>query len=318
MSKPFKSIDNQIALIKSRGMVIENENYACSFLLKHNYYNVMNCYGKFLKLKGINKADEFIPGSNFSEVEAILNFDRKLKSVIFRYVLIIEDYFRSILAYTICEMTNDSQSYLKGEWYINSKGYLSLLKDLTKIIDENLKTKNNAIYHYKNQHNEIPLWVLIDFMTFGQSIRLFNYFDISIQREVSRRMNDIINEKTEFNDVKLYYQQLYVILDNLKNLRNLVAHNNKIFNYKSRYEYPLIEELYCKDESDYKNRRSVFDSIVILRVFLTECDSELMFKDIRNLIIELEDNLKTIKSSDVLNNLGFSIKLLNKLCTSKL
>ena len=46
MSKPFKTLDEQISILKSRGLIIPDEEAAKLSLLCNNYYNVINYYSK--------------------------------------------------------------------------------------------------------------------------------------------------------------------------------------------------------------------------------------------------------------------------------
>ena len=41
-SKPFKTLDEQIEILKSRGLIINDENFARDFLLKNNYYRTIH------------------------------------------------------------------------------------------------------------------------------------------------------------------------------------------------------------------------------------------------------------------------------------
>ena len=44
MSKPFKTLDEQISILKSRGLIVHDDESAKLSLLCNNYYNVIN-YG---------------------------------------------------------------------------------------------------------------------------------------------------------------------------------------------------------------------------------------------------------------------------------
>ena len=45
--KPFRTLDEQINILKNRNLNFKNENKAKEYLLKYNYYNVINCYSKY-------------------------------------------------------------------------------------------------------------------------------------------------------------------------------------------------------------------------------------------------------------------------------
>lgn len=45
--KVFKTIDEQITILKQRGLIIDDEEHAKKYLLSQNYYNLINGYAKF-------------------------------------------------------------------------------------------------------------------------------------------------------------------------------------------------------------------------------------------------------------------------------
>lgn len=62
--KEFKTIDEQIALLRSRGLVIPDENKAYLYLLTNNYYNIINGYSKYFPMD----EDNYTASTTFDEV----------------------------------------------------------------------------------------------------------------------------------------------------------------------------------------------------------------------------------------------------------
>lgn len=62
--KPFKTLEDQISLLRSRKLVIADENYARKYLLSNNYYNIINGYSKYFPTNG----DMYTNGTTFEEV----------------------------------------------------------------------------------------------------------------------------------------------------------------------------------------------------------------------------------------------------------
>lgn len=54
MKKDFKTIEEQIELLRSRGLIIPDEDKAYRYLLTNNYYNIINGYSKFFPCDGEN------------------------------------------------------------------------------------------------------------------------------------------------------------------------------------------------------------------------------------------------------------------------
>ena len=71
--KPAKTYEEQIQLLKSRGLVVESEDFASEVLSKINYYR-LSAYTLTLK-----KDDRFYEGVTFEQLYSLYEFDRKLR-----------------------------------------------------------------------------------------------------------------------------------------------------------------------------------------------------------------------------------------------
>ena len=67
MEKEFKTIDEQIELLQSRNLHIENENIARKILLNNNYYYLINGY-KDVFLDKNSKEEKFAGGTTLEEI----------------------------------------------------------------------------------------------------------------------------------------------------------------------------------------------------------------------------------------------------------
>lgn len=304
ISKPFKSTTEQIDILKSRGLLFSDITNAELYLFKNNYYNVVNCYSRFLE----KSPNHFVNNANFDEIIAIHTFDSEIKNILLKYTITIEHYFKSILAYAYSKETNN-QSFP----YLNQNNYdfsyiresSSLIADLNKLIQIENNKKHAAINHYLHIHKNIPLWVLVNFMTFGQSIKLFNYSNKSINHAITRSLNTLINYENN-NNLRLSQKDFSIILDSIKNLRNILAHDNKLFDFKSRFSLPYINEIHYKYNID-KNypRNDVYNILIIMQLFLNKTEFTTMTSSIQTSIIKLQQQLTSISMNKIFASLGF-------------
>ena len=96
--KTFKTLDEQISILREKGMIINDENYAKEVLLRENYFFLHGYRYPFLK----SKDDKFyIKGTNFEELYSLFLFDRQLRNIIFKNILIIENNIKSIFSYEL-------------------------------------------------------------------------------------------------------------------------------------------------------------------------------------------------------------------------
>lgn len=91
--KDFKTIEEQIEILRSRGLSIEDEAEAKDFLLRNNYYRVS---GYSLTLR---KNDVFAKSATFQNIEDIYNFDHEFRHIILHHIETIEVQIKSIYAY---------------------------------------------------------------------------------------------------------------------------------------------------------------------------------------------------------------------------
>lgn len=73
--KEFKTIDEQIMLLKARGLTFNNIDHAKKYLKSNNYYNIINGYSKYFQ----ESQDQFISGTTFDEVSQLYFCDKQLK-----------------------------------------------------------------------------------------------------------------------------------------------------------------------------------------------------------------------------------------------
>ena len=79
-NKTFKTLDEQIEIMKSKGLNIIDVDKAKNILFRENYFFI-NGYRQLLMYPGEKK---FIKGSTFDELYGIFVFDRKIRNIDYR------------------------------------------------------------------------------------------------------------------------------------------------------------------------------------------------------------------------------------------
>jgi len=82
--KKFTTINEQIEILRSRGLAINDEEKAKKFLERNNYYRVS---GYSLTLRS---HDVFYPSTNFQNLIDIYEFDHGMRHILLRYIEMIE------------------------------------------------------------------------------------------------------------------------------------------------------------------------------------------------------------------------------------
>jgi len=249
MDKPFKTIDEQLEILKSRGMILTDENKTREYLLYHNYYNVINRHGRFL----LAEDKQYVENCTFDEVLAIRHFDAEVKDILLRAILEVENYFKSVLTYVFSEIHKDEKqpylvlnSYTPAKDAKKSKEIVEFIASMKKIIDKYSRHQSmNSIKHYCINHDDIPFWVFSDYMSFGQLVTMYYLLPVKNQNTIAkyfslRAYNCLRISEESF---KIFPSDLYRIIGAIKDVRNILAHNNMIYYYTTRNSLPYFEEI---------------------------------------------------------------------------
>lgn len=306
--KPFKTIDEQYDILLSRGLNFSDVDKAKRYLLNNNYYNVINCYAKFF----MNENDCFISGTNFDEITFLHFFDKELKSILFKYIIEAEKHLKSIIAYRFSETyKDDNYAYLTANSY-NQENILevtALISDISKIIKWQLRDRNtNPIKHYKSNHSGIPFWIVSNYMNFGQMVKFYEHLKTPLQNKIAKDFSKFLNENLDTQNVILNSSRLLSYLKNVVELRNVVAHNNRLLGFKCRENTVYLSELHGKyNLNSNDQRQDIFNIFIVMQCLLSKNQYAQLHNAVYKKIDRLNKDLKSIPSTDILNSLGFPI-----------
>ena len=166
--KVFKTIDEQIEILRKKGLLIDNEVEVKNILLRENYFFISGFRHLFIK-SPIEKT--FIPGTNFTELYAMFNFDRQIRNTIFKNLLIFENNIKSVMSYVL------SMHYgIKENDYLDTKNFSqdpkkkNQINDLIKKMKRQIRVnwgQHSATMHYINNYGFVPLWIVVKILSFG-------------------------------------------------------------------------------------------------------------------------------------------------------
>ena len=304
LEKPFKTIAEQISLLKKRGLVINDEPQARRYLLSNNYYNIINGYSKFFPMK----QDQYINGTSFDEVMHLYIFDSELKQAFFKAVLAAEAHLKAIFAYHFAEAYhNVHYSYLDIACYDPNRTLdaVQTIHRLSGIINRQKHFSESSIYHYIHAYNNVPIWVLINYIDFGD----LRYMIINSRKSVQNKVAHDISEfaKQNLPNIKIFPPEHMIdLLANLNELRNICAHNNRLTGFKCRRDSRYWPELHDQyNLTQLRERRDIYSLYVALQCFLSETEFSCLHNTIRKRMRTLSKGLKSIDINHILKALGF-------------
>lgn len=299
MEKEFKTIEEQIELLQNRNLHIENEETAKAILLNNNYYYLINGY-KDLFLNRKSTAEKFSNGTTLEEIYSLYEFDRKIRIIFLEYILLIERKIDTHIAYEFSK-NYGHKDYLNSENfnYISKNKELidKFLNDINLEISHQYKNSNKMIRHYLDTYKYIPLWVLIRILSFGKVSKFYSFMKQKEQNNISRKFN-----------IKSKILKVYLI--NLGNIRNICAHDEKLYDVilKQRINttsYHIKLNLIKNEGKTVYATRDLFSIVIILKVLLEKEQFNEFYNRIIQTIKELESKLLSLKIDKVLYKMGF-------------
>lgn len=218
MTKVATSIDEQIKLLKDRGMEIEDEKKARENLMDIGYFRLGFYWFPFEKTYPRKKQRDhnFKNDIKFDYAIKLYYFDFDLRNLILRYISRIEVNFRTTLIYIA------SNKYREDPyWYVNSK-YVKetfiddvLFKNAILDASKEIVIKQDLKEHRRKY---APAWKIIEYFTFGVVISLYdNLVDGGLKHEISKVYG--MDSPNQFSNY----------INTIRRLRNSCAHGKVLF-----------------------------------------------------------------------------------------
>lgn len=298
MDKVFKSLEEQIDIFENKGLVIENKDYAREVLLRENYFFINGYRRTFMKSSDKSK---FIEGTKFEELYSLFLFDRKIRNILFKNILIVENNLKSIVSYQLSKKYGHREKdYLKTSTFNytfdNKKRVNDLIGKMKRQIKNNAAT-HSATRHYATNYGYIPLWVLVKVLSFGIVVELFS----------------ILKKEDQYDIIELYgldINTFNMYLSILANYRNLCAHEDIV--YDNRTQKSIDDSIYHRKlnismmNNEYiYGKNDLFALIIILKSFLKDEEVKDLVLEIESAVNNLEYNLRSIPIAKVLDKMGF-------------
>lgn len=219
MTKPATTIDEQLDLLKTRGLAIQDEDKAREILLDIGYYRLGFYLFPFEKSypQLRNRTHEYIDGATFEDAVKLYYFDFDLRLLLTRYLTRIEIAFRTALIYNL------SNKYSPNSvWFISpsvvSRSYARDFENKVYTAD----FKRNPIiqrHHQKNPNDRFaPSWKTLEFMTFGAVMKLYEQLK-------ERDDKILIAQKLGIRQVVTFESYMHTI----REVRNACAHGHLLY-----------------------------------------------------------------------------------------
>lgn len=273
--KRFLTYDEQISFLsEQKQLIIEDQEYAKRILFQTGYFALVNGYKRIFKNPQTNK---FQVGVRFEDIYGMYCFDRNLRSILLKYILICEQTIKSSLSYHFCQIYGEDQkAYLNPINYLQSENHSRIIKKLIQKMSAQLNENSSYYYirHYVKRYQSVPFWVLVNTLTLGQVSKMYSCQKSRVKIQICKDFGEIRENELER------------MLSIMTKFRNVCAHNDRLFNFKTQDALPdlLIHQMlqiprrlgrYCCGKED------LFAQVIILKMLLQEEDFEWFYTELK-------------------------------------
>ena len=315
--KNYKTFNQQLVILRNRGLIVPTDGKPKRFLEQENYYNVINGYKDlFLKKDSSGNCvvpEKYLDNAHFDELKALFLFDRELRILFLKYVLIFENSFKTVIAHEFSKKYQKENSYLEIKNYVdnNPKKVLHQISILTKTIHDKVD-KNGAIKHYIEEHGSVPLWVLVNYLTIGNLAYLYAVLKDADKDSIAKYYSDKHNKQYQVsNSLRFSADDLESALKIINLIRNKCAHDERLYNSNfGNVRVSSVANYY--NISSYDNRK-VIVAIIYMRALLDKKYFKKFISELRKLLDLYRDSFSTVRFSDILNIMGINEIELEKL-----
>ncbi len=226
----FTSIEQQIQLLKRRGLRFASEETAAYHLAKYGYYNIINGYKDNFVIKDGDE-EYYRDNVSFERIFSLFILDHSIRNTVMLAMLDIEEMLKTSAAYIIAEaFTSEYSKYSDIRNYKNipRKNERFSLKHILKKFDEAYCSDKDPIRYHREHYNNVPPWVLFKGVYLSTMVNYIRYFKAPQKEKIIYSILDISDISTvDIPMKKCFSDLLYLFLE----YRNLCAHAGRVYNH---------------------------------------------------------------------------------------
>lgn len=215
-NKKAVSITDQVAKLKSRGLILPDEPKAVSYLSNISYYRLRAYTYPFQDNNDPNHP--FTTSISFDEIISLYVFDRQFRLFVLDALEKIEISMRTQVIYHWA-MNHGSHWYLDCNLFRNSGQFA---KDYTRLQQEISRSVEIFTDHYKTKYSqppEPPCWMSLEVSSFGLLSLMFRNLKLGPEKKA-------VTKYYGLNDVSVLESWMH----SFSNIRNICAHHGRLWN----------------------------------------------------------------------------------------
>lgn len=219
-NKPALTIEQQLTLLESRGMIVADRSAAMTALQRIGYYRLSSYWFSFRAVEVNNgtlvRLDSYQPNTRFETVAQLYEFDRKLRGLLLDAVGRVEVALRASCTYHFAH-EHGAFGHTDPQHFRRSFDHQAWL---ARVDDEVLRSEEAFVAHFRERYDgfpRVPLWMATEVMSFGTLVRMMRNASTASQRAMAQQFG-------------VSREVLGSWALTISVLRNLCAHHARVWN----------------------------------------------------------------------------------------
>ena len=232
-NRPWKSFEQQLEILKARGLAVSDEDAAISYLQRLGYYRLSGYWYPFRQLEvtqdsatgalAAQRQDNFVAHAHFEDAVKLYIFDKLLRQLVLDAVERIEVAIRVDIAHTLGErdmFAHHNPDELHPNFTRkNKQGRFPHKEWLEKYQHLVNRSHEEFVSHYKRNHGaRLPIWVAVELWDFGATSKFYAGMKVKDKAEIAAKYG--------VSD----WRVMQSWLRSINYLRNIAAHHSRLWN----------------------------------------------------------------------------------------
>lgn len=214
-------MEEQVALLARRGLVIDDKAACAEFLASNNYYRFSGYARYFQRVPHLGD-DTFVSSATFAEIRRIYEADEAIRTALSRPLARIELLLRTHLARVIADVHGPYGCFLEEAFYTDLGNGEPTVESCLRDID---RSKDRHILRYRctdgdrADYSGLPVWSAVEAWSFGTLSK-------AIERGACGALADAVATSAGVAKAGFAYR-----VRSLVYLRNRCAHHSRLWHH---------------------------------------------------------------------------------------
>lgn len=310
--KPFKTYRQQLSILRGRGLLIPNGSKAMRVLERENYYSLINGYKDlFLSRDAMGRLvspEQYKPGTTFEEIHSLFCFDRDLRNILIEALLKFEASIKTKTSYHFTAKYKEPNAYIEMTNYSRDPAKLkTVLQVIAKLSNEisQKADKNGPIKHHLDNHDGVPFWVLVGYLTMGNIQYFYESIDDSLRNTIAQDFAEAYSR--DYNTtIHFTNDELQNILKAATFFRNVCAHEERLYNFTMRKPPRSASSAgHLGIPTALLNNGDLFMMVAFLKLVIAKKDFNILRNKVNKLFADYGTRFSSLSFTDVQRKTGF-------------